>query len=123
MAYEFTFLAMAVFGFIYVVVIKKQKIIVAQEKAKIAAGVCETAGQFAYIFAIGANAILAAPAISSYCVFSVLWRIPITKPTAMTNFQWLYLSVGLEPILLKRSEPLQARIAQIDNKNHILYHP
>lgn len=72
-AYELTFLFMAIIAFIYVVCIKKQKIIVSKEKPKLAAAVCETAGQFTYVFAIGANAILAAPAIASYSIFSVLW--------------------------------------------------
>ncbi len=99
MAYEFTFLAMAVFGFIYVVVIKKQKIIVAQEKAKIAAGVCETAGQFAYIFAIGANAILAAPAISSYCVFSVLWSRIFLKEK-LSRAHYIVISLVLVGIVI-----------------------
>lgn len=72
-AYELTFLFMAVAAFIYVQVIKKEKIHPAQEKPKLLAAVCETAGQFTYVFAIAANAILAAPLIASYCIFSVLW--------------------------------------------------
>ena len=72
-AYELTFLAMAVFAFIYVVLIKKQPIHLPQEKPKLAAALCETAGQFAYVFAIGANAVVAAPMISSYCMVSLLW--------------------------------------------------
>ena len=40
---------------------------------KLAAALCETAGQFAYVFAIGANAIVAAPMISSYCIMSLVW--------------------------------------------------
>ncbi|NCC08447.1 MAG: hypothetical protein EOM30_10545 [Clostridia bacterium] len=72
-AYELTFLMMAFAAFIYVVIIKKQKIVVWQEKPKMIAALCETAGQFAYIFAIGANAVVAAPMISSYCIVSVVW--------------------------------------------------
>lgn len=72
-AYELTFLMMAVFAFIYVVIIKKQKISVPKETPKLVAAVCETIGQFAYVFAIGANAIVAAPMISSYCIASLLW--------------------------------------------------
>lgn len=72
-AYEFTFLAMAVFAFVYVVLIKKQPLSISREKPKIAAALCETGGQFFYIYAIGANGIVAAPMISSYCVVSVLW--------------------------------------------------
>ena len=72
-AYELTFLFMAAVAFIYVQIIKKEKIQITREKPKFLAAVCETAGQFTYVFAIGANAILAAPMIASYCIFSVLW--------------------------------------------------
>lgn len=72
-AYEFTFLAVGIFAFLYLIFVRRQTIRLAQEKPKILAAVCETAGQFTYIFAIGANAILAAPLIASYSIFSVLW--------------------------------------------------
>lgn len=72
-AYELTFLLLGIGAFIYVVLIKKQPLTPKREGPKLAAAVCETAGQFAYIFAIGDNAIVAAPMISSYCLFSVLW--------------------------------------------------
>ena len=78
-AYELTFLIMAILAFIYVVLIKKQKIQILQEKPKILAALSETAGQFAYIFAIQANAILAAPIISSYCILSLVWSRIILK--------------------------------------------
>jgi drug/metabolite transporter (DMT)-like permease len=78
-AYEFTFLLMAVAAFVYVVIIKKQKIRLPDEKPKMVAGVFETAGQFAYIYALGSNAIVAAPLISSYCLFSVLWARILLK--------------------------------------------
>ena len=73
MAYEFTFLFLAVCAFIYVVLIKKQKLVVWDEKPKMAAALCETVGQYFYVFAIGANPIIAAPVISSYCLLSVVW--------------------------------------------------
>ena len=44
-----------------------------KELPKLDAALCETAGQFAYVFAIGANAIVAAPMISSYCIMSLVW--------------------------------------------------
>lgn len=78
-AYEFTFLIMAIFAFVYVVVIKKQKIKLSAEKPKMLAGAFETAGQFAYIYALGDNAIVAAPLISSYCIFSLVWARIILK--------------------------------------------
>lgn len=72
-AYELTFLMMAVFAFIFVRFVKKEKFPLPYEGPKFIAALCETAGQFAYIFALGANAIVAAPMISSYCLFSVVW--------------------------------------------------
>ncbi len=71
-AYEYTFFFMAILAFIYVVLIKKQRLSVRAEAPRVAGALCETAGQFAYIYAIGDNAVVAAPMISSYCVFSVL---------------------------------------------------
>lgn len=91
-AYEFTFLFMAVCAFIYVVVIKKQKFRLWDEKPKFAAALVETAGQFAYIFAIGGNAVVAAPLISSYCVFSVLWSRIFLKEKLNWKF---YAVIGL----------------------------
>ena len=78
-AYELTFLFMAVCAFVYVVLIRKQKLEVPREGPKLIAALCETAGQFAYIYAIGANTIVAAPMISSYCVMSLVWSRIILK--------------------------------------------
>ncbi|MCR5715343.1 MAG: EamA family transporter [Lachnospiraceae bacterium] len=72
-AYEYTFLVLGIAAAIYVLGVKKEKLIVKRETPKLLAGIFETAGQYAYIFAIGANAIAAAPLISSYCMFSVIW--------------------------------------------------
>lgn len=72
-AYELTYLLMAVFAFFYVVFIKKAKLELPRERPKVIAALCETAGQFAYVYAIGSNAIVAAPMISSYCIVSLLW--------------------------------------------------
>lgn len=71
-AYEFTFLLCAIAAFIFLVFIKKQKFSLWDEREKGFGAICETAGQFAYVYAIADNAILAAPLISSYCLFSVL---------------------------------------------------
>ena len=72
-AYELTFLFMGICAFIYVKLIKKQPIMPKREAPKLAAALFETAGQFAYVFALGANAIAAAPVISAYCMVSVIW--------------------------------------------------
>ena len=73
-AYEYTFLFMAIIAFLYVYVIKKQRFEKKYDRPKWLGAVCETAGQFAYIYALASGeSALAAPIISSYCVASVLW--------------------------------------------------
>ena len=74
-SYELTFLAAAVVCFVYVVLIRKDRLIPRLEGPKYLGAVCETAGQFAYIYAIADTSHLAmsAPIIASYCAASVLW--------------------------------------------------
>jgi len=74
-AYELTFLFAGIVCFIYTVLIRKQRLIPKMEAPKYIGAVCETAGQFAYIYAIADSEHLAmsAPIISSYCIASVLW--------------------------------------------------
>ena len=74
-AYELTFFFAAVVCFVYVVLIRRDRLIPKKEAPKYLGAVCETAGQFAYIYAIADTEHLAmsAPIISSYCAASVLW--------------------------------------------------
>ena len=74
-AYELTFLLAAVVCFVYVVLIKRDRLVPKMEAPKYLGAVCETAGQFAYIYAIADTEHLAmsAPIIASYCAASVLW--------------------------------------------------
>lgn len=72
-AYELTFLAAGVVSFL-ILLVKKQKFLPKQEGPKYVGAIFETAGQFAYIYALASGeSALAAPIISSYCVASVLW--------------------------------------------------
>ena len=73
-AYELTFFAAGVLSFIYTVIIKRQKLVPKMEAPKYVGALFETAGQLAYIYALGSGeSALAAPIISSYCMASVLW--------------------------------------------------
>ena len=74
-AYELTFLMMGVVCAIYVLGVKKQKLVARQEAPKYTGAVFETVGQFFYIYALAdsEHVAFAAPIISSYCVASVLW--------------------------------------------------
>ena len=74
-AYELTFLFAGACCFIYTVLIKRDRLVPKQELPKYVGAVCETAGQFAYIYAIADSEHLAmsAPIISAYCMASVIW--------------------------------------------------
>ena len=74
-AYELTFFAVGILCAIYVLGIKKQRLIPRQEFPKYTGAIFETIGQFFYIYAIAdsAHVAFAAPIISSYCVASVVW--------------------------------------------------
>jgi len=74
-AYELTFFAVGLVSAIYVLVIKKQKLVARQEGPKYVGALFETVGQFFYIYALAdtEHVAFAAPIISSYCVASVIW--------------------------------------------------
>ena len=94
-AYELTFLFMGVCAAIYTFGVKRQKPELPRETPKLIAAVCETAGQFAYVYAIGANAVGAAPIISCYCLVSVLWSRLFLKE----KLSWKhYLAIGVAAI-------------------------
>ncbi|GIO87628.1 hypothetical protein J25TS5_45600 [Paenibacillus faecis] len=72
LAYEFTFFLCALVAWVYLRGIKKQPFNLFRERVKGAAAVFETIGQFFYVFAMSSNAIIAAPLIASYSIFSIL---------------------------------------------------
>ena len=95
-AYELTFLFVGILCFLYVVVIKKDKLVPKMEAPKYIGAICETAGQFAYIYAIADTAHLAmsAPIISSYCAASVLWsRIFLKEKLSKKHYMMILLVV------------------------------
>ena len=96
-AYELTFLAAGIVSFIYVALIKKERIVPKAEAPKYAGAICETAGQFAYIFAIADTEHLAmsAPIISSYCAASVLWsRIFLKEKLSKKHYLMIVLVIA-----------------------------
>ena len=96
-AYELTFLFAAVVCFIYAVIIKKDRLIPKMEAPKYIGAVCETPGQFAYIYAIAETEHLAmsAPIISAYCAASVLWsRIFLKEKLSWKHYGMILLIVA-----------------------------
>lgn len=73
-AYELTFLAAAVVCLIYLII---KRDVQSPKKAapRFIGGIFETAGQFAYIYALAdtQHVAMSAPIISAYCVASVVW--------------------------------------------------
>ena len=96
-AYELTFLLVGIVCFVYVVLIRKQKLIARQEAPKYAGAAFETAGQFAYIFALSdtAHVAISAPIISAYCVASVVWsRIFLKEKLSLKHYLMIALVVA-----------------------------
>ena len=95
-AYELTFLLAAAVCFVYVVLIKRDRLLPKMEAPKYAGAVFETAGQFAYIYAIAdqAHVALAAPIISAYCAASVLWsRVFLKEKLSWKHYTMVLLVV------------------------------
>ena len=96
-AYELTFLVMGIACAIYVLGIKKQRLIPNQEGPKYLGAVCETNGQFFYIYALAdtEHVAFAAPIISSYCVASVIWgRIFLKEKLSKKHYACIALVVA-----------------------------
>ncbi len=71
-SYELTFAICALILFVFIT-IRKEKLNILHQRDKMLAAVCETAGQFTYVFAMSGSAIVAAPIISSVCAVSVIF--------------------------------------------------
>ena len=93
-AYELTFLAAGVVSFL-ILLVKKQKFLPKQEGPKYVGAIFETAGQFAYIYALASGeSALAAPIISSYCVASVLWsRLFLKEKLSWKHYACIFTTV------------------------------
>jgi drug/metabolite transporter (DMT)-like permease len=88
-AYELTFLFVGVVCAIYVLLIKRQPLVPKMEAPKYAGAIFETAGQFAYIYAIAdsEHVMFSAPIISAYCVASVVWsRIFLKEKLSLKHY-------------------------------------
>lgn len=96
-AYELTFLAAGIASAVYTLGIKKQKLIFREERPKYVGAVCETIGQFFYIYALAdtEHVAFSAPIISAYCVASVLWgRIFLKEKLSAKHYASIALVVA-----------------------------
>lgn len=97
-SYELTFFACAIILLIYMK-LKGVKYELPKQKDKVLAAICETAGQFTYVYAMSGNGAIAAPIISAVCVVSlVLSRIFLKEK--LTKKQYFFLFMVIAGILI-----------------------
>ena len=98
-SYELTFMIVGILAAIYVLLIKKERLSVDRDKFKLLAACFETLGQFTYVFALSGNTIVAAPAIGSYTIFSVIWSHIFLKEK-LTKKQYFVVGMVLVGVVL-----------------------
>ncbi len=90
-SYELTFFLVAILLFLFVRVIKKEKIVPKLQGPRLLAALFETAGQFVYVRAMAGNGIIAAPMIAAYSIVSVL----LSRIFLKEKLPWYqYLAIG-----------------------------
>ncbi|WP_028234202.1 GRP family sugar transporter [Pseudobutyrivibrio sp. MD2005] len=97
-SYEFTFFIVAIVFLIFLK-IKGEKFNLPKQRDKVLAGLCETAGQFTYVYAMSGNGKIAAPILSSVCVVSLLLSRIFLKEK-LTAKQYLFLFMVIAGILI-----------------------
>ena len=97
-SYELTF---AICGLILFAFMKWKKVPfeLTQQKDKVLAAVCETAGQLTYVYAMSGNGAIAAPILSSVCVVSLLLSRIFLKEK-LTRKQYLFIGIIIVGILM-----------------------
>ena len=98
-SYELTFLICAILIFIFLKFIKKERIIIKEQKERIGAALFETLGQFTYVYAMSGNGTVAAPMISAYSIISVILSRIFLKEK-LDKKQYLTISLVIIGIIL-----------------------
>lgn len=86
-AFELTFFVLAIFAFIWVKFVKKDKLFVKDNGALYLGGLCETIGQVFYMAVMFAEFEIGMVIISAYCVVSLLWsRIFLKEKLSLKHY-------------------------------------
>ena len=96
-SYELTFAIVGLILFIFMKV-KGVKFELPKQGDKLAAAICETAGQLTYVYAMSGNGAIAAPILSSVCVVSLLLSRIFLKEK-LTKKQYLFIGIIIVGIL------------------------
>lgn len=97
-AYELSFAAAALLLWLFLK-LKRVPFALPKQGDKLLAAVCETAGQFTYVYAMSGNGAIAAPIISAVCVVSLLLSRIFLKEK-LTKKQYLYIGLVILGILI-----------------------
>jgi drug/metabolite transporter (DMT)-like permease len=93
-SYELTFFFVAIIFLIFMK-IKGVSFELPKQRDKILAGICETAGQFTYVYAMSGNGAIAAPIISAVCVVSLtLSRIFLKEKLTLKQYLFLFMVIA-----------------------------
>lgn len=96
-AYELSFAACGLLIYLFLK-IKRVPFELPKQGDKLLAASCETAGQFTYVYAMSGNGAVAAPILSSVCVFSVLMSRVFLKEK-LTKLQYLFVALVIAGVL------------------------
>ena len=108
-AFEFTSLCFAIFAFIFLKAVKKQKIFAIPKentRALIIGGTCETFGQIFYMSVMFSDFKAGMPMISAYCVLSVVWSRIFLKEKLSVNHYLAIITTFIGIILLGIFSPV-----------------
>ena len=97
-SYELTFAIVGLILFIFMKY-KKVKFELPKQGDKLAAAVCETAGQLTYVYAMSGNGAIAAPILSCVCVVSLLLSRIFLKEK-LTKKQYIFIGIIIVGILM-----------------------
>ena len=98
-SFELTFFLLAVFCFVWVKLVKKDKLFVKKNGSLYIGGVCETLGQVFYMAVMFADYEIGMPIISAYCVVSLLWSRIFLKEK-LSGFHYVAVAITIAGIIL-----------------------
>ncbi len=96
--YEFSFLIVGIIILIFIKA-KGEKVSLPKQRDKIIAAICETAGQFTYVYAMSdGHGVISAPILSSVCVVSFVLSHIFLKER-LTKKQYIFVALVVIGIL------------------------
>ena len=98
-SYEYTFLVVGILLLLYLMLVRKERLVLKKQGNRVVAAVLETAGQAAYVYAMSGQGVVAAPMIAAYSIVSlILSRIFLKE--RLTKKQYLMVAAVMTGIVL-----------------------